>query len=53
VERGRLPLSGEQHDWDIDDEAREYIREQEALRNLDVTAIVSSSSSSSSRRNRF
>ncbi len=30
VERSRLLLSssGEQHDWDIDDEAREYIREQ-------------------------
>ena len=42
VERGRLLLSssGEQHDWDIDDEAREYIREQEALQNLDATAIV-------------
>jgi hypothetical protein len=35
-----LSSSGEQHDWDIDDEAREYIREREALRNLDATAIV-------------
>jgi hypothetical protein len=42
VERGRLLLSssGEQRAWDIDDEAREYIREREALRNLDATAIV-------------
>ena len=42
VERCQLPLSssGEQHDWDIDDEAREYIHERVALRNLDTTAIV-------------
>jgi hypothetical protein len=30
----------EQHDWDIDNEAREYIREREALRNLDATACT-------------
>ena len=42
VERGRLLLSssGEQHDWNIDDEAREYIREREALQNLDANPIV-------------
>ncbi|KAL9184469.1 hypothetical protein ACHAXT_002555 [Thalassiosira profunda] len=41
VERGRLLLasSGDQYDWDCDDEAKEYIREHEALRNLDATAI--------------
>jgi hypothetical protein len=42
LERGQLLLylSGEQHDWDIDDKVREYIREPEALQNLDATVIV-------------
>lgn len=40
AERGRLLLSssGEQYDWDCDNETKEYIREQEALYNLDATA---------------
>ncbi len=40
VECGRplLSSSGEQYDWDIDDEAREYIREREALHDLDATS---------------
>ena len=39
VERGRLLLSssGEQHDWDIDNEVREYIREWEALQNCRIS----------------
>ena len=40
AEQGRLLLSssGAQYDWDCDGEASEYIREQEALQNLDDTA---------------
>jgi hypothetical protein len=39
VEFGRplLSSSGEEYDWDIDDEAREYMREREALHDLDAT----------------
>ncbi|KAL7488484.1 hypothetical protein ACHAW6_014063 [Cyclotella cf. meneghiniana] len=44
IERGRLLLasSGERYDWaGEDEEAQEYIREQQALQSLDVTAAVS------------
>ena len=39
VEKGRLLLSssGEQYNWNCNDEANEYIRENEALQNLDAT----------------
>ena len=45
AERGRLLLSssGEQfNDWDCNDEVSEYIREQEALHNLDASAVSES-----------
>jgi hypothetical protein len=40
IERGRLLLSssGEQYNWNCNEEANEYIRENEELRNLDATA---------------
>jgi len=45
AEKGRLLLSssGEQYDDDWDGESSEYIREQEALHNLDATAVKESS----------
>ena len=40
AERGRLLLSssGEQYDWNCDGEVSEYIREREAMQNLDASA---------------
>jgi hypothetical protein len=42
AERGRplLSSSGEEYDWDVDEGAREYVREREALRDLDATAAT-------------
>ena len=41
VEKGRLLLSssGEQYNWNCNEEVNEYIRENEALQNLDATMV--------------
>ena len=47
VERGRLLLSssGEQYNWNCNEEAKEYVRENEALQHLDATAAAAATTS--------
>ncbi|KAL7554507.1 hypothetical protein ACHAWF_017964, partial [Thalassiosira exigua] len=51
AERGRLLLSssGEGYDWDCDGDVAAYVREREALRELDATAAAEESAASTSR----
>jgi len=53
VEHGRLLLSssGLRYDWNCNDEANEYIREQEALKNLDATSSQMAQDVADSKKN--